>query len=67
MCVCVCVYLLIRGQRGEEGDDVALDVLQLQNFGELSQLGGGRTPHHRCVIRAQGAEMSGVGTRLKKH
>lgn len=44
------MYLLIRGQSGEEGNDVTLDVIQLQDLSKLSQFGGRRAPHHGSVI-----------------
>ena len=55
-CVCVCVlccvvaYLLVGGQGSEERDDVRLDIVQLQDLGKLSQLGGGGTAHHGRVV-----------------
>lgn len=43
-------HLLVRGQVGEHGDDLALDVVQLQHLGELPQLRGCGPPHHGGVI-----------------
>ena len=43
-------HLLVRGQVGKHGDDLTLDVVQLQHLGKLPQLGGCGPPHHGGVI-----------------
>lgn len=63
-----CTDLLVGGEVGEHGDDLTLDVLQLQNLGKLSQLGGGRSSNHGGVVRAQAAEVPAQHTsRKRKH
>lgn len=57
MCKCAPAYLLIRGQRCKERNDVTLNIIQLQNLGELAELRGSSTTHHRSVIRAKSAEV----------
>ena len=40
-------------QVDEHGYEVRLQVLRLDNFGELSQLSGGCPSHHRGVVLTQ--------------
>lgn len=51
------MYLFIGGERCKQWNDVTLEVVQLQDFSKLAQLGGGGSPHHGGVVGAQGAEV----------
>lgn len=53
--------LLVGGQAGEHGNDLALDVLQLQDLGEFPELGSGGAANHGRVIGAQRAEVPAPG------